>query len=120
MKTKHLILPAITALIIASGCAKLTVVKNEPRQHAQFASQRAAETFYEAYLATHYSLPKRNTFVIYLASPYWRRTVSTDNIKFNAAVKSADANHDGIISDEEAQTYAAKVPHEGLDASANF
>jgi hypothetical protein len=107
MKTSVIIITLFAC--IASGCVTRTTVKDEPRQHVRFASQQAAETFYEAYLAIYYPSNKRDSTMVYIATPYGHRKVSSDNVHFNAAVKSADADSDGIISDNEAAAYAKKV-----------
>ena len=109
MKTKCLLIPAILALVIASGCVTRTTVKNEPRQSVHFASQQAAETFYNAYLAFYYPSNKTNSVAVWFGLPFYQhREISTDNVRFNAAVQLADSDHDGMISDAEAQAYAAK------------
>ena len=108
MKTKHLIVPSILALIVASGCVTRTTVQNEPRQSVRFASQQAAETFYSAYLAANYPSNKTNSVAVWIGLPYNHNKIKTDNVRFNAAVQSADSDRDGMISDAEAQAYAAK------------
>jgi hypothetical protein len=111
MKTRILVIPAIVVLIIASGCITRTTVENEPRQSVRFTSQQAAETFYEAYLANYYPSNKTNNFHFWIGLPalYTHHYVETDNVHFNEAVQLADTNHDGTISDAEAQTYAART-----------
>ena len=105
MKPKYLIIPALI-LALVPGCVTRTTVKNEPRQHVQFAGQHASETFYEAYLATYYPSNRKSGTVVWVGLPYTHHKISMDNVYFNIAIKSADANHDGIISDEEATGYA--------------
>jgi hypothetical protein len=98
---------------IASGCVSQTTFKDEPRQSVHFASAEAAQTFYDAYLARYYHFSpsdktKTNEVAIFIAMPYWHHTVQTENYHFNHAIQLADTNHDGIISDAEAQAYAVK------------
>ena len=100
---------------IASGCVTRTTFKDEPRQSVHFASAEAAQTFYDAYLARNYrySPPdktKMNEVTVIIAMPYRLFTVQTENFRFNHAIQLADTNHDGIISDVEAQAYAVKYP----------
>jgi len=109
MRTKYLIIPTAMALISMPGCVTRTTAKNEPRQSVHFSSERAVETFYEAYLASSYPSDKQNAVAVWIGLPYTHRKISTENVYFNRAVQSADSNHDGIISDDEAQVYAAKV-----------
>jgi hypothetical protein len=109
MKTIHAVIPAIIALIgcLTSGCVTHTTVKDEPRQGVRFSSAEAAQTFYDAYLYA--ASPKgHGSVTLSVPTPYWHRTVSTDNIHFNSAVRIADSNHDGIISEEEARAFAAQ------------
>ena len=91
---------------IASGCVTHTTIKDAPRQGVSFSSPRAAQSFYDTYLAA--SSPKgHGSVVMYLPLPYWHRTVRTDNVRFNAAVEAADTN-DGIISDDEAFAFTGQ------------
>jgi len=119
MKRTHII-PAIVALFscITSGCVTHTTVKDEPRQSVRFSSPEAAKTFYDAYLSA--TSPKGHGSVsVYVPLPYWHRTVSTDNIRFNSAVQAADGNHDGIISEEEAHAFATRRHTGELALSSN-
>jgi hypothetical protein len=109
----HVFLPALAGCL-ATGCVThYTTVKDEPRQTVQFASARAAQTFYEAYIRDHYVDAERDhanwSVDLETVPPYERRDLKTDNVLFNEAVQAADANHDGVISEAEARAYAAKV-----------
>lgn len=120
MKTTHLTIPAIIALLgcLTSGCVTQTTVKDEPRQSVHFSDPQAAKTFYDAYLAA--ASPKgHGTVAVYVPLPYWHRTVSSDNIRFNSAVRTADSNHDGVISEEEARAFAAQGPTRKLALSSS-
>ena len=102
-------IPASIALLgcLVSGCVTQTTIKDESRQSVHFSSPEAAQTFYDAYLSV--TNPKGHGYVaVYVALPYQHRTVSTDNVRFNSAVRAADSNHDGIISEEEALAFAAQ------------
>ena len=100
-------------LALSSGCVSYTTVKDEPRKQAHFASQKAAETFYEAYLLDNYPPGccggKTNMISVDLASPYWHRKQRTDNVRFNSTILKADTDHDGTISEDESAAYSADV-----------
>jgi small ligand-binding sensory domain FIST len=112
MKKKLFLLALLGGL--ASGCVTAyTTVKDEPRQTVQFASGLAAQTFYDAYIRDNYVCPDEdhaNSWVgLDTVPPYQRRKIETDNVLFNRAIEKADTNHDGIISEAEAQGYAAQA-----------
>lgn len=115
MKKLAVALAAVTVACIVSGCVTYVTTKNEPRQSARFTSPAAAETFYDAYLASEHrsSYYRTNavshTVTISIYLPYLHYKTSTENVRFNHALELADANHDGVISDAEAREYAAKV-----------
>ena len=105
MKTTHIVI--ITLLACAtSGCVTHTTIKDEPRLNVRFGSAEAAQTFYDAYLSAN-SPRGRGSVVLSLPSPYWHRTVRTDNVYFNSAARAADGDQDGEISDSEAHFYAS-------------
>jgi hypothetical protein len=122
---KTITIPAAMAVFscVLSGCVTHTTVKDELRQTVRFTSPQAAQTFYDAYLSV--NSPKGNgSVVLYAPLPYWRRAITTDNVRFNAAVGATDSNRDSTISDDEAQSYAAKIrrqvsPAAKVVASAN-
>jgi hypothetical protein len=109
MKKKSIAIPAIITLLccITSGCVTRTTVKDEPRQSVQFASAQAAQTFYDAYISHYYQSSAQLTVALPL--PYTHSKLVSDDVRFNHAVQLADTNHDGIISESEAQAYAEKV-----------
>lgn len=49
-----------------------------------------------------------NNICISIYPPYWQHHNVSENVRFNRAVAVADTNHDGSISEAEAQVYAAK------------
>jgi hypothetical protein len=109
MKTTHVTIPAIIALLscLTSGCVSHTTIKDEPRRSVRFSSPQAAQIFYDAYLSA--ASPKgRGSVNVYVALPYQHETVSTDNVLFNAAVQTADSNHNAVISTEEARAFAVQ------------
>src|ERR1051326_6125088 len=107
LKENHFVMSSVFMRLLSctGGCVTRTTVKDEPRQQVRFASRNAAEMFYEAYLATYHSHDTRNQVAITFPLPYMHRTVNTDNVHFNAVVRKVDANHDGLISDEEAAEF---------------
>lgn len=105
MKHANLALTLILAAFVA-GCATRTTVKDAARQNVQFTTPKATQVFYDTYRAD--TEPKGNSFALAVPLPYQHKTLATDNVRFNAAVKTADTNHDGIITEEEAQTFAAQ------------
>ncbi len=109
MKTTYVTIPAIIALLscLTSGCVSHTTIKDEPRQSVRFSSPQSAQTFYDAYLSTT-SPEGRGSVCVYVALPYQHQTVSTDNVRFNRAVQTADSNHNGVISREEASSFAVQ------------
>jgi hypothetical protein len=95
-----------TVAALSSGCVIHTKIQDTARAAVQFSSPTAAQTFYDAYLSA--ADPQGvGSVTLYVPTPYWRRTVSTDNVRFNAAAAKADSNHDQIISEDEAQQFAA-------------
>jgi hypothetical protein len=80
----------------------------------RFADTQAAQTFYDAYLAkNHPSNQSNNTVCITIPLPYHHYKVKSENAHFNGAVKSADTDADGTISDAEAATYATQPRESG-------
>ncbi len=102
------------AMILLAGCVTRTSVKNEPRVDVRFADTQAAQTFYDAYLAkNHPSNQSNNTVCVTLPLPYHHAKVKSENARFNSAVKSADSDTDGTISDAEASAYATRPRESG-------
>ena len=109
METTHLTILAIIALFscLTAGCVSHTTIKDEPRQSGRFSSPQSAQTFYNAYLSAT-SPEGRGSFNVFVALPYRHQTVSTDNVRFNCAILTADSNHNGVISKEEASAFAVQ------------
>ena len=107
------VVAGVSFLAVCGGCVSTSTVKNEPRATVQFASPTAAQVFYEAYITKIYTRPMGENFCIGVGVPVWlpykHREYLTDNVYFNAAVKAADTNHDGVISEEEAKRYRESV-----------
>jgi hypothetical protein len=114
MKKFALAVYAALLACLMCGCVTCVTTKNEPRKSVRFTSAEAAQTFYEAYLEheyQHYHSTNAVSHVVSIGlhSPYWQSTAITENVRFNRAVEMADTNHDGVISEAEAEGYAAKV-----------
>src|SRR4051794_29279449 len=110
MKTTQLASLTILALLtsLATGCITHTTIKDESRQTVRFSSPQAAQTFYDAYLSA--ASPKgHGSVTAYVTLPYWHRTISTDNVRFNSEVRLADSDQDRVITEEEASAYAARI-----------
>jgi hypothetical protein len=106
----------------AVGCVQTTSVKDSPRAGVKFESSAGAQIFYDAYLSKNYDRPaKANVLVyVYIPLPYWHKEIKTDNVLFNEAIGAADTNHDGVISDDEARAYSAKVhPNPPMERSSH-
>ena len=111
-KIHSLILLAISAVL--PSCVSVSKIKDEDRTKVRFASTRAAQVFYEAALLPHG--PNHGTVCVGIGvqSPYSVRTKETGNVLFNKAVQTADANHNGLISESEAEKFAAAQPETDL------
>lgn len=111
MKLSSLRFPSIIAslCLLSSSCVTYTAYQDEPRRKVSFSSARAAQTFYDAYASVDTPYGNGNVFVtlIPIYPPY--RTTPKENIKFNAAIQSADTNHNNIISEKEAQAYSTTI-----------
>ena len=110
MKTTYITIPAFLAQFscMTFGCVTHTTVKDESRQSVRFSSPQAAQTFYDAYLYATSPKGHGSVTIDVPPLPYRRRTISTDNVRFNSAVQTVDSNHDGIISEEEARAFASQ------------
>jgi hypothetical protein len=113
MKTTCLHILATLVLLACvtplTGCVTRTTVKDETRLNIRFATPDAAQTFYDAYLAINHPSPQKDTCCVYIPLPYRHYNSLTDNVRFNTAIRSADSNQDGIISESEASTYVEKI-----------
>jgi hypothetical protein len=104
---------ALFSLTLCGGCVTTTVTKDEPRTSVHFASADAASIFYNAYIVQNYTRigATGRTLEIGIDArlPYHHAEYRTDNVLFNAAIATADSNHDGMISDDEAKRFSEKV-----------
>jgi hypothetical protein len=118
MNKTHTLIILLAVSAILPGCVTVTKIKDEDRTKVRFSSTRAAQVFYEAALLPHG--PNRNgrgsvCVGVGLQSPYSVRTKETGNVFFNKAVHSADANRNGVISQSEAEKFAAAQPETETD-----
>jgi hypothetical protein len=109
---------ALSMLYFATGCVTRTTVTDAPRKSVHFESAGGAQTFYDAYLTSAYPSSSRGSLAVGVPLPYYHRTQTSENVHFNRAVESADGNHDGQISEDEARAYSAKVKEAAAAASA--
>ena len=112
MKKSSVSIVVVLLAGLLSGCVSRAITQNEPRQAVHFASAQSAQTFYDAYLAHHYPSNyggNTNCISVMIPLPYRQYHERTENVRFNAAIKKADADHDGLISDYEAAAYAESV-----------
>jgi len=95
---------------LTSNCITYTRCQDEPRAKVRFASIKAAQSFYDAYSSV--GKPVGNgtiTVRITPPMPYWQSKKDTDNKQFNAAFRTADTNHDFLLTEKEARVYADAV-----------
>lgn len=105
----------LLALGATSGCISTheTVYSDLARSKVTFASEKAGRVFYEALARTPESRQRteKHTEVNLILIDVDHRTVAGPNRLFNEAVAFADTNHDGEITEIEADIFAgAWVP----------
>ena len=112
MKTatiRHLSASALLCCL-SMGCVRYTKINDEPRREVSFSSTPTAQTFYDAYAgvgSVKVKDGKKRSIKAYIwfPLPYWQNTVKSENVKFNEAIQSADADHNGVVSQKEARAY---------------
>lgn len=110
--TASIIRRCILAAVIttsATRCVSITKLPlaDEPRRQVRFESNAAMETFHDGLLARRFPREGRYSSISFGITPYNPSTRSPSNVAFNQAVISADTNHNGTISEREANAYAA-------------
>jgi hypothetical protein len=103
--------PALAAVVFA-GCVTHTetVYREVPRVKVEFETERAGRVFYEALS----KMPHRNSheshteFSIPVVFEHKSDVKTGDSETFNEAVHQCDTNQDGIISEKEADIFAAQ------------
>ena len=121
MKTTLLILTAITTLTFLTGCVAVHKVhyKDATRTDVRFESLKASSTFYDALLAKKFPAQGKDSRILLGQTLYTRETRHSANVVFNSAVAVADLNQDAIISDAEANLFAAargEIPNSKREA----
>lgn len=111
------LLPAILAgslLLLVTGCISSheTVYADTPRTKVAFASDKAGRLFYEALARSSESRQRteKHTEVNLILIDVDHRTVAGPNQLFNEAVAFCDTNHDGEITEAEAEIFARAWP----------
>lgn len=114
----HLSVPTLTltlAGLTLVGCIHTheTVVKDESRLPVEFENDAAGRLFYEA--LSHLSNPSDTTVSsskvsVPVVFHHERKTVRGPNTAFNDAVRRADTNRDGRITESEARIFASSTP----------
>jgi hypothetical protein len=109
MKTTPLILAAVTTSTLLTGCVAVHKVhyKDATRTDVRFESLEASSTFYDALLAKKFPPPGKDSRILLGQTLYTSETRPSANVVFNSAVAVADLNQDAIISDAEANLFAA-------------
>jgi len=108
---------AVSLLASLAGCVDLAKYEDAPRSDIHFESLKAATTFYDAVLDEHFTIPRKSdgtadkkSITIYIGENLvtWK-TEKSSNVIFNEAAAIADANHDGTITENEADAFAANI-----------
>jgi hypothetical protein len=98
------------ALTLLTGCVAVHKVhyKDAARRDVRFESLKASSTFYDALLAKKFPAQGKPSRIILGQTLYTWETRPSANFVFNSAVTAADLNQDELISDFEADTFAAR------------
>lgn len=101
---------ALMSVALLTGCisSHTTSYKDVQRTKVSFASERAGRIFYETLskvrpVEREDSKSSLNLVVI----DFERRTVTGPNSSFNHAVELCDTDRDGVITEQEAEIFAA-------------
>lgn len=114
LKTALLASLGLLALGASAGCISTheTIYSYAPRTKIAFASDKAGRLFYET-LSRAPDARKRtekHTEVSLLLIDVDRRTVTGPNQAFNEAVAFCDTDHDGVITETEAEIFSHAWP----------
>ena len=109
MNATLLILAAMTTSTLLTGCVAVHKVHYEDatRTDVRFESLKASSTFYDALLAKTFPAQGKDSRILLGQTLYTWEMRHSANVIFNSAVALADLNHDAIISDTEAHSFAA-------------
>ncbi len=108
------LLPAALSALLLYGCVSVQkyTYHDAPRAGTTFASEKASQTFYEALLAEKFPADGyKHSLTLFVPLPvsYYERDRDSSTILVNAALAQADADKDGVITEQEADAYAAAL-----------
>ena len=97
-----------------AGCIthKATVVRDVPRVNVQFENDEAVHLFYQALSKMSYTKAESTTEINFGILDDQRHVITGPNVVFNQAVAECDANHDGMITEQEAKVFAERVAYD--------
>lgn len=103
-----------SVFLATTGCISThqTVTIDAPRISVAFATERAGRVFYETLARTTDSRPReeKRSHVNLILVDIEERTIVGPNRRFNEAVAFCDTNHDGEITETEADIFSAAWP----------
>ena len=106
-------------LLAVAGCISSheTVYADTPRTKISFASDKAGRVFYETLSRSHESRSRteKHTEVNLILIDVEQRTVAGPNHLFNEAVAYCDTDHDGVITETEADIFSSAWPKTARD-----
>jgi hypothetical protein len=104
----------LAAILATTGCISTheTIYADTVRTKVTFASDRAGRVFYETLTLAPESRPRteKHTEVNLILIDVDQRTLAGPNRLFNEAVAFCDTNHDGEITEAEADIFAKAWP----------
>jgi len=109
---KNYLLASLGALALGatSGCISTseTVYSDEVRTNVSFATEKAGRIFYEtlARMPEHHQRTEKHTEVNLILVEVDHRVVAGPNKRFNEAVAICDSDHNGTITESEAEIFA--------------
>jgi hypothetical protein len=113
---KHLLLgfhaSAALAVFLLVSCVSVqkTSYQDAPLAGTTFESEKASSTFYQAVLAEKFPAKGPNTtLTLFVPLPfsYYHRDRQSSNVMLNAALAQADTDKNGVITEDEANAFAA-------------
>jgi hypothetical protein len=110
---RPILLAGAMASAFLTGCAGTTFsYQDAPPTPVQFESMKAEQTFYNAILAKYFPAfdGRANEFSSNLLEVGWDHEIrQSSNVIFNEAVAAADTDHNNVITEAEANAYAATL-----------
>jgi hypothetical protein len=111
MKKIILNLALVSATLAMSGCiSHKTVVRQDvERAKVEFENESAARIFYEklSHMPVQDKRESRTEFCIPVVFEWEKKIETSDNQRFNEAVRRCDTNQDGKITENEAKIFQA-------------